>query len=1290
MPTDRIQKKINALLDEAEAAVTVRDWATVRARAESVLAYDRENEDALQHLAAAKWASTSTADAPVGSTGSTREPLGRPESPAGNKRQTLPTSFASGRYTVKKFLGEGGKKRVYLAHDKVLDRDVAFALIKTEGLDDASRTRITREAQAMGRLGDHPNIMPIFDLGQETDPVTGASQPYMVLPLMPSGDVGDVIQKAPDHRMPLERALKITRETVNGLVFAHSKGIVHRDLKPGNVWLTADGTARIGDFGLAVATDRSRLTREGMMVGTAAYMPPEQAMGGEITPRADLYSLGAMLYEMVTGRPPFLGDDDIAIIGQHINTPPVAPTWHRPDCPKPLDALIMRLLAKDPKQRPESANDVLSALEAVSVTGTATAPTPASADGKADPGRSLDSMSSGVFVGRQKEMDQLRAALEETLSGHGRMLTLVGEPGIGKTRTAQELATYSGLRRCQVLWGRCYEGGGAPPYWPWVQAIRSYVRERNPEELRREMGSTASVIAEVVADVKERIPNLQPPPALESPESSRFRLFDSITAFLKTAARTQPIVLVLDDLHWSDKPSLLLLEFVARELANSRLLVIGTYRDMELNRKHPLSVTLGDLIRERLFERVLLRGLQKDDVDRFIEMAAGIKPPPGLVDAVYTQTEGNPLFVTEVVRLLVQEGNLKAGTSPQGRGTTSTWTVRIPEGVREVIGRRLDRLSDRCNDVLTTGAVIGRRFALAALAKLYSDPKLSADERLSEDRLLELMEEALAARIIEELPSGPGRYQFTHALMQETLTSELSTTRKVRLHARIALALEEMYGTEAEQRATELAQHFAEAESLLGPEKLVKYCVLAGEQALAGYAYEDALQQFQRGLAAKGNAKDTQVADLLFGLGRAEAALADRGTIQGPVDTLIKSFDMALSLDDRSRALRVASYNFPNYHGTKGLTELMERALPLAVPGSVQAARISLQLGMFASFEHGELRGQALEDAVKWARHSGDRTTELHALTVSMTVNFFHLRHAETESRMSEARSLIPNVPDMTVQWQAHEFLSTYLGFSGRPDEQLVHAQAALDLALKLRSRFQLLFAYGNMAVAHCLLGNWKDAKENIDAGLAIDPREGRLLGPRWNYELSLGLMKRLAIPSGYFFPAANFADEIVALDGGREYLRESIVNGSVHSFMKEPMPLEYVIPLARAFAAAVTGDSEAVGRHYQHLKQKTFADNDSPLWAFRAVGCVALATGDAVRAEEAFKRTIDRCRKHGARPELARSLNDYAGLLEQRDRPGDKEQAAKFRDEALQLARDLGMKPLIERILKRRQFLKA
>jgi len=241
-----------------------------------------------------------------------------------------PTSFAGGRYEVRRFLGEGGKKRVYLAHDTVLDRDIAFARIKTEKMDEDAQARIRREAQARARLGDHPHVVTVYDFGSED------GHPYMVLPLLAGGDVKELIEKAEDHRLPLEQAIGIAKAVCGGLAFAHSKGITHRDLKPGNVWLSADGTAKIGDFGLAVAVDMPRLTKAGMIVGTVAYMPPEQAMGGEVTPKADLYSLGAMLYEMVAGRPPFVGEDSLAIIGQHINTPPVSPAWHRADLPSAL------------------------------------------------------------------------------------------------------------------------------------------------------------------------------------------------------------------------------------------------------------------------------------------------------------------------------------------------------------------------------------------------------------------------------------------------------------------------------------------------------------------------------------------------------------------------------------------------------------------------------------------------------------------------------------------------------------------------------------------------------------------------------------------------------------------------------------------------------------------------------------------------------------------------------------------------------------------------------------------
>ncbi len=256
MASERIQGRIDRLLDEVDEAMRELNWEQVRDRSQAVLALDPNNQDALTFLAAAERAlGGSTAPTTVTHTAPTLT-----TTPATTPDQ--PTSFANGRYQVKRFLGEGGKKKVYLAHDTTLDREVAFALIKTDGLDETSRTRIQREAQAMGRLGSHAHIVTVFDLGEEGD------QPYMVTELMGGGDVEGIIEDAENHRLPLEQAIKIAQEACRGMEFAHSRGIVHRDLKPGNVWLTSDGIAKIGDFGLAVALDRSRLTIEGMMVGT--------------------------------------------------------------------------------------------------------------------------------------------------------------------------------------------------------------------------------------------------------------------------------------------------------------------------------------------------------------------------------------------------------------------------------------------------------------------------------------------------------------------------------------------------------------------------------------------------------------------------------------------------------------------------------------------------------------------------------------------------------------------------------------------------------------------------------------------------------------------------------------------------------------------------------------------------------------------------------------------------------------------------------------------------------------
>ena len=468
MVSDRLQRQIDFLLDGIEAAASEFDWPRVQQHAEGVLALDPENADAAAFLEAARRGLNGARtlspvdDAPVD---------GAPVGPPGDAATAdLPAALAGGRYDVRDFLGEGGKKRVYRAHDALLDREIAIALIRTEGLDDDGRERLLREAQAMGGLGDHPNVVPVLDFGEHE------GRPYIVSQYMGGGDVAALLRAAKGP-LPLEQALEIASSVCRGLEFIHRQNLVHHDLKPANVWLTEDGVAKIGDFGIALALDRTRLTTEGrtMPVGTAAYMPPEQAVGGEVTARSDLYSLGAMLYEMVAGRPPFVADDPWAVISQHVEAAPVAPSWFTGGCPPPLEALILRLLEKEPEDRPASASEVLAALEDVR---------PEDAGASPPDAHPLDRIARGVFVGREPALEGLRAAFDRAESARGGVAMVAGEPGIGKTRVLEELETYVRMRGGRVLCGRRSR-------WWRHAALRAVDRGHPLVRLRRRPGGVA-------------------------------------------------------------------------------------------------------------------------------------------------------------------------------------------------------------------------------------------------------------------------------------------------------------------------------------------------------------------------------------------------------------------------------------------------------------------------------------------------------------------------------------------------------------------------------------------------------------------------------------------------------------------------------------------------------------------------------------------------------------------------------------------------------------------------------
>ena len=440
------------------------------------------------------------------------------------------------------------------------------------------------------------------------------------------------------------------------------------------------------------------------------------------------------------------------------------------------------------------------------------------------------------------------------------------------------------------------------------------------------------------------------------------------------------------------------------------------------------------------------------------------------------------MFVTEVVRLLVQEGELtrEDGRGPDASGRTAptgrerdSWMVRIPEGVREAIGRRLNRLSQRCNDTLTTASVIGREFELEQLKPLIED--------MTEDRLLEVLEEALGARIIEEMPRTVGRYQFTHALTQETLTAELSTTRRVRLHARIAPALEELYGDNSEAHAAELAHHFAEAQTVLGAEKLVRYSLLAGEKALASYAYEDALGHFQQALAAKeGQPPDAETAAIFYGLGRALAAARSRFEYQEPLHNLRLAFDYYVEAGDVATAVVVAQYPVIVQAGVAtGKTELISDTLALAPTDSLQAGFLLAAYGLSLYRETADYDGaqEAFARALVTAEKEQDRVLEMRTLANGVEVDVWQLRWHEAVERGQRTIELARRLDYPHVEVAASFETARALAGLGRREEAQGLAQAMLPPAEKVRDVSSLAGAFWINGTLSRSQGNWQDAR---------------------------------------------------------------------------------------------------------------------------------------------------------------------------------------------------------------------
>jgi tetratricopeptide (TPR) repeat protein len=472
------------------------------------------------------------------------------------------------------------------------------------------------------------------------------------------------------------------------------------------------------------------------------------------------------------------------------------------------------------------------------------------------------------FVGRGRELSHIDAALADALTGHGRLVLVSGEPGIGNTRLADEASRHAANLGLNVFWGRCWEGGGAPPYWPLIQVIRSLVARNEfapaiSSVSRENLLRVASLVSEVCANDGSRIENKS---RASDAAQARFKLFDSVASLLRACARTLPLFLLIDDLHDSDQSSLQMLSFIARGLTDSRVAWLSTYRDAEVRRSSELSKHIAELHREG--STLPLGGLSGEEIAEFVESRAGRKPDEAIVKRLHSVTDGNPLFIDGVVRLMLAEGGL-------GREQTTSEGFKIPEGVRGSIRRQLGALSERTNAILEIAAVIGIEFESDLLRSVCAS---------GSDDLARQIEPAITAGIVANRPGGS--FRFAHALIRDSIYTEINSARRVELHAKIGEAIESLYGEHLKPHVGELAHHF-EAAGNIG--KAIDYSVRSGRASFRVFAYEEARSHWENALAMfdRHNRGDTaqrasilwlltddQVVGLDKGIEYSEAALA--------------------------------------------------------------------------------------------------------------------------------------------------------------------------------------------------------------------------------------------------------------------------------------------------------------------------------------------------------------------------------------------------------------------------------
>jgi tetratricopeptide (TPR) repeat protein len=989
--------------------------------------------------------------------------------------QRLTSAIAPGmvlqqRYRLDSEIGRGGMGIVYRATDLELMREVAVKVLPETTSSSDARERLLREARAAAAL-NHPHIISVHDLGE------AEGMPFFVMELVHGPSLA---QSRPTE---FSRIVEIASQICTALEHAHTNSIVHRDLKPENILLStasSSGMVKIADLGLALPSYAARISRVGLIVGTAAYMAPEQALGQAVDGRADLYALGVLLYELTTGRVPFKGDDPLAVVSQHVHASVVPPRVLRPDMPRSLEAVILRLMAKDPGQRFATATDTLAALRSA-----LKEPDIAPSDDGADAVAILDALSRGRLVGRAFELAEVRELWRRAREGRGHAVLLSGEPGAGKTRLAREITVQAALDGAVVLTGGCYEYEATTPYLPFVEAFRRWVREEKDDAaLCATLGESARQISKLAPEIEARIGPCEDCPQLP-PHEERLLFFDAVANVFARLAKKNGLLFYADDLHWADRGTLWLLGHLLRQLREERVLIVGAYRETELDRAHPLAKSLVDWNRERLVTRIVLRRFDQAETSQQLGALLGENVSGDFANAVHRETEGNPFFVEEVLKALIEKGSVRRESGRWKRCDLDE--LIIPQSVKEAIGSRLDRVSQDCNEVLRAAAVLGKTFTFEELLAAASNQK--------EDVLLDALDEAVGAQLI--IANQNDAFTFTHDKIREVLYEELNPIRRRRLHRHAAEALEGSSST-SHCAVEKLAHHYILAGDY---EKGLQYAKQAAAEAERVFAFEDAIAGYVR-------ARDcAQTLGLVDEQREQEEAIGKLYVLHGEMIPAGEHFQRALELTDdplvRARLQSEVANSLVATGDPRGL-EYVRQALSVLDPETnpVETAHV---LAIEGRFHHlagrHEKSAELLKRAAELVRPAAKAETISTFAAATIPTIFSWLAGAYQhlglfiDADVWAQRALdFGNAHNILfAQALGNEFLGEHAFNRGDHKDALQFAMREREIATRLHSRERRAWTYLVTAMSYLFGGDSVHAEEEFREGIALSESIGEL-----------------------------------------------------------------------------------------------------------------------------------------------------------------------------------------------------